>query len=105
MRLLIDECLPRVLKQLLIGHECRTVREMGWSGKTNGELLSVAEPSFDVLVTIDQNLQYQQDLTERTISVLVFVARSNQIEDLVPVVPAALSALQSIRHGAVVRVE
>jgi len=105
MRLLIDECLPRALKQLLLGHECLTVREVGWSGKTNGELLTLAEASFDVLVTIDQNLQHQQDLTNRSISVLVFVARSNQIEDLVPAIPAALSALQNMRRGEVVRVE
>jgi len=105
MKLLIDERLPRSLKQLLVGHECRTVREMGWSGKANGELLALAEPSFDVLVTIDQNLQHQQDCTNRNISVLVFVSRSNQIEDLAPAIPAALSALQNMRHGVVVRVE
>jgi predicted nuclease of predicted toxin-antitoxin system len=53
MRLLIDECLPRALKRFFIGHECRTVQEMGWSGKKNGDLLSLAEAEFDVLATID----------------------------------------------------
>ncbi|MGA2905277.1 MAG: DUF5615 family PIN-like protein [Candidatus Korobacteraceae bacterium] len=54
MRVLIDECLPRALKRLLHEHHCRTVREMGWSGRSNGVLLSLAEAEFDVLVTIDR---------------------------------------------------
>lgn len=105
MKLLIDECLPRALKRLLIGHECRTVREMGWSGTTNGELLTLAEPEFDVFVTIDQSLQYQQSLTNRRISLLVFTAKTNQIEDLAPAVPNALSKLRSMQPGTVTCVE
>ena len=58
MKLLIDECLPRTLKRLLGDHECRTVQEMGWSGKKNGVLLSLAELEFDVLVTVDQGMEY-----------------------------------------------
>jgi hypothetical protein len=77
---------------------------MGWSGKKNGELVSLAESDFDVLVTIDQGLEYQQNLASRNIAVLVFDARSNQIEDLGPAVPSALSALEIIRPGRVVRV-
>lgn len=104
MRLLIDECLPRDLKRLLTRRQCRTVQEMGWSGKKNGELVSLAEAGFDVLVTIDQGLGYQQNLANRQIAVLVFDGRSNQIEDLEPAVPAALSALEIILPGRVVRV-
>ncbi len=62
MKLLIDECLPRALKRLLAGHECRTVQEMSWSGKQNGVLLLLAEKEFDVLVTIDQGMEYEQNL-------------------------------------------
>src|SRR6267154_1351393 len=62
MKLLIDECLPRTLKRLLGDHECRTVQEMGWSGKKNGVLLSLAELEFDVLVTVDQGMEYEQTL-------------------------------------------
>jgi predicted nuclease of predicted toxin-antitoxin system len=64
MRVLIDECTPRALKKFLMdqGHECRTVQESGWAGKQNGELLGLAETAFDVLVTIDTNLRYQQNL-------------------------------------------
>ena len=71
MKLLIDECLPRALKRLLGDHECRTVQEMGWSGKKNGVLLSLAEREFDVLVTVDQGMEYEQDLASRKMAVLV----------------------------------
>jgi predicted nuclease of predicted toxin-antitoxin system len=76
MKLLIDECLPRALKRLLGDHECRTVQEMGWSGKKNGVLLSLAEREFDVLVTVDQGMEYEQDLASRKMAVLVLAARS-----------------------------
>ncbi len=104
MKLLIDECLPRVLKRLLGEHQCRTVQEMGWSGKKNAALLSLAEMEFDVLVTIDQRMEHEQDLANRRIAVLVLGARSNQIEDLAPIIPAALAALRGIQPGRVVRV-
>ena len=104
MKLLIDECLPRALKRLLAEHECRTVQEMSWSGKQNGVLLLLAEKEFDVLVTIDQGMEYEQNLANRTIALLVLRARSNQIEDLMPVIPAALTALRDIQPGQIVRV-
>jgi predicted nuclease of predicted toxin-antitoxin system len=104
MKLLIDECLPRTLKRLLGDHECRTVQEMGWSGKKNGVLLSLAELEFDVLVTVDQGIEYEQNLGNRKMAVLVLAARSNQIEDLEPIIPAALAALRSIHPGRAIRV-
>jgi len=104
MRLLIDECLPRALKRRFPEHEFRTVQEMGWSAKKNGVLLALADGKFDVLLTIDQNLEYQQDLANRQIAMLVISALSNQIEDLEPVVPHVLTALRNIRPGRVVRV-
>jgi hypothetical protein len=104
MRLLIDDCLPRALKRLLHGHTCRTVQEMAWSGIKNGALLSLAEGEFDALITIDQGLEYQQNLKERRIAILLLVSRSNQIEDLAPIVPAALTALETILPGQVVRI-
>jgi predicted nuclease of predicted toxin-antitoxin system len=104
MKVLIDECLPRALKRLLGEHECRTVQEMGWAGKKNGILLALADTEFDVLLTIDQGMEYQQELKGRKIAVLVFSAPSNQIEDLAPLLPAALDALRSIQPGRSVRV-
>jgi predicted nuclease of predicted toxin-antitoxin system len=64
MKVLVDECAPGTLKQVLVatGHECSTVQEAGWSGKENGELLRLADANFDVLVTIDRNIRYQQIL-------------------------------------------
>jgi hypothetical protein len=76
----------------------------GWSGKRNGELLALADPEFDVLVTADQGLEFQQNLARLRISVRVLVAPSNQVEDLVPLLPASLAALSKIEPGSVVEV-
>ena len=104
MRVLIDENLPRKLAGHLKGHECRTVAECGWAGKRNGELLSLAEPEFDVLLTLDKNIPYQQNLKSGRIAILIVRAHSNRIQDLLPVIPDCLVALQSIEPGQVVRV-
>ncbi len=104
MRVLIDECLPRALKRLLAEHECRTVQEMGWSGTQNGALLRLAQKRFDVLVTVDQSIEYEQNLANLKIALLVLGARSNQIEDLMPIIPAALAALRKIQPGQIIRV-
>jgi hypothetical protein len=66
--------------------------------------LSLAEAEFDALITIDQGFVYQQNLKERRIAILLLVSRSNQIEDLAPIVPAALTALETILPGQVVRI-
>jgi predicted nuclease of predicted toxin-antitoxin system len=78
MKVLIDECAPRALKLILAsnGHEFLTVQDAGWSGKENGELLALAEVEFDVLVTLDTNLRYQQNLAGRKISIVVLRAQS-----------------------------
>ena len=104
MKVLIDENLPRKLAGHLKGHECRIVVECGWAGKKNGELLSLAEPQFDVLLTLDKNIPYQQDLKSGRIAILIIRAPSNRIQDLLPVIPDCLVALQSIEPGHVVRV-
>jgi hypothetical protein len=104
MRILLDENLPRKLAVHLIGHECRTVVECGWSGKKNGELLTEADLPFDLLLTLDKNLPYQQDLTTKRIAVLIVRARSNRIQDLLPILPGCLAALASIQPRQVVRV-
>jgi hypothetical protein len=94
------------LKLLFIdaGHDCETVREAGWEGVANGELLAQAELLFDVLITVDKNLRYQQTFKNRVISVLVLRAKSNDIEDLEPLIPTALRALQSIKPGQVLEI-
>lgn len=72
MRLLLDECVPRKLKNSLAGHDCQTVPEAGFAGKKNGELLQLAEiAGFDVFITLDKGLEYQQNLKSRKLSIVV----------------------------------
>ena len=77
MRVLLDECLPKRLKHLLIGHNVQTVPEAGWAGKKNGELIRLATGKFDAFITIDSNLIYQQNLSGVSFGVVVLSARSN----------------------------
>ncbi len=103
MKILLDECLPRDLQKHLVGRECRTAPQVGLAGKANGELLVLAEKSgWRVLLTIDQGLPYQQNLAGRTISLVIIRAKSNRLPDLLPWVPAILSALRSLRPGQAV---
>ena len=102
MRILLDECLPRRLKNDLRRHDCRTVPEMGWAGRSNGDLLALAEPLFDVFLTMDANLHYQQNLLVRRLAIVVLRARSNRYADLAPLAPSIDSAIEAIEPGAVV---
>lgn len=105
MRILLDECVPRRLRRELARHDVRTVPEMGWSGKKNGELLQLlAGQGFEVLLTVDQNLRYQQNLQAAGVAVVVLVAASNRLADLVPLMPSVRAALGSIRPGDVVEI-
>ena len=104
MRILLDESLPRKLGQALAGHEVRTVQQTGWSGLKNGELLRRAKGSFDVFVTGDQNLEFQQGAASLTIPVVVLVAVNNRIETMRPLVPELLLVLSRIEPGQIVRV-
>lgn len=95
MRILLDEDLPRRLANRLVGHEGSTVQRSGWSGVKNGKLLALAATQFDVLLTMDSNLEYQQNLATLPIAVLVIQAVSNRIQHLEPVVP---NILQELKH-------
>ena len=105
MRILLDESLPQELQDELPGHRVLTVRESGWSGLKNGELLRQAADRFDVFLTADQNLQFQQNLSKLPIAVLVLVAPSNRMEALRPLIPQLLSILIALRPYTLVRVE
>ena len=105
MRVLLDECLPRKLKQHLPGCQVSTVPEMGWAGIKNGPLLRLMEPVFDVFVTIDSNLQSQQNLSSITLAIVVMAAPDNTLETLEPLMPQVLAALQRIGPGSLVRIE
>jgi len=106
MKVLIDECAPKALKKHLADHEhkCVTVQEACWAGKKNGQLLSLAETIFDVLVTLDTNLFYQQNLAGRKIAIVVLESSSNRLEHLRELFPDCVLALEKIQPGQIVRV-
>lgn len=99
MRILFDECLPRRLRQELPGHEVRTAQEMGWAGKRNGDLLRLAEQEFDVFVTVDQKLRFQQDIPAFALAVIVLVAPTNRFDDLRPLFPSVSKMLTQAPRG------
>ena len=70
MKVLFDECVPRPLRRMLVGHDLATIEQVGWKGTENGELLRKAEISFDAFITADKNLRHQQDLAGRRIAIL-----------------------------------
>ncbi len=105
MRILLDESRPRHLARELSGHQVRTLRQQGWQGLKNGELLKRAKSAgFSVLATADQNLEYQQNIAGMGMGILVIAARTTRIEDLRPLVPAMLEALESIQANQVAHV-
>ncbi|QJB44499.1 DUF5615 family PIN-like protein [Dolichospermum flos-aquae] len=105
MRILLDECAPRPLKRQLAEYDIKTVVEMGWSGKKNGELLRLMnQEGFTILLTTDQNLRYQQNLQQAVVAVVVLVAQSNKLADLLPLLPDARKVLNTIVPGAVIEV-
>ena len=104
MRLLLDECVPKRLKRERPGHEVQTVQDMGWAGIKNGALLKLADGRFDALLTVDQGIEYQQNLSGLSISVVVMLAASNDVADLRPLLPGVEQALASLRTGETMRV-
>jgi hypothetical protein len=104
MRLLLDECVPRRLKRELRGHEARTVQDMGWAGIKNGALLRLADGQFDALLTVDQGIEYQQNLSGLSIGVVIMVAASYDVDDLRSLLPAVAQVLTSLGRGEIVHV-
>jgi len=105
MRLLLDECVPRPFKNDLPGHDVHTVGEMGWSSKRNTELIQLAlAHRFECLLTVDQNLEFQQNISSSGIAVIVLVARTNRLKELRPLAPRVLTALATISPGEILRV-
>jgi len=105
MRLLLDECVPRPLKRDLGAHDVWHVVDMGWSSKRNGELLQLmVAQGFEALLTVDRNLEFQQDLRAAGVGVVVVLASTNRIKELRPLVPLMLEALTRLRPGESIRV-
>jgi hypothetical protein len=94
------------LAREISGHDVRTVQQCGWAGFNNGELLRVAaDAGFEVLVTADRNLQFQQNLSQSRLRVILLVASSNALEDLLPLVPGLLAAIPKTSPGQLSREE
>lgn len=104
MRVLLDECLPHRLKADLSDREVRTAQEEGWAGLKNGELLRVAAGRFDVLLTVDRSIAFQQNLRGLSIGILAMVVPSNRLVDLRPLMLQVRQALPKVRAGQVLRV-
>lgn len=101
MKVPVDECIDWRLTRDIVGHEVRTARQMGWSTIGNGELLALAAKEFDVFVTVDRNLSFQQNLPSFAISVILLRARTNRLSDLQGLVPELLARIRSARPGTV----
>jgi len=102
VKILLDESVPRLLKLRLPQLNISTVQEMGWAGVQNGELPRRAEELFDVLITADRNLRYQQNLSGRKLAILVLP--SSQVPLVTRLVPVVETLLTTIRPGAIVDV-
>ncbi len=105
MKILLDECLPKDLRKHLVGHDCATVPEAGLAGRANGELRTLAERSgWQVRLTVDRGMPYQQNLAGRAISLAVIRIPSNCLPDLLPHVPKILAALPTLKPGEVIQI-
>ena len=102
MNVLLDECTPHVLKKLLTAFDIATVQELGWAGITNGALLQLAEGSFDVLITSDQNLKYQQNLAGKRLAIIQLP--TNQVPLIVKIAPAISEVLNTIKPGEFIEI-
>ena len=104
MKVLLDECVDRRLAHELSPYKVRTVTDLGWAGITNGELLSRAALEFDVFLTVDRNLPFQQHLPKYNIAVILVEAVSNRLSDLLKLVPRIVEAIPTAPGGTVTRV-
>lgn len=108
-KILLDECLPKKLKYRIEELDpeffAKTTPDMGWASLSNGELLSVAEVEFDVFITSDKNLSFQQSIPSSSIEVVLLKARTNTYEDLLPLVEKLQSVINSHEPGNFIEIE
>jgi hypothetical protein len=103
MRILLDECLRRGLKAAIIGHDVSTVPEMGWAGLPDHVILEEAATRVDVFITVDRLMAGQSWSPLHPLRVIILVAPSNRLSDLLPLIPAIRTALEAIQPGEIVR--
>lgn len=104
MRLLLDECVTRYVKRDLAEHDVMTIEEAGLKGLKNGVLLRHIAGRFDVLITVDKNIPYQQNTGELSVAILMLLAKSNAYAHLSPLMPQTLEALKQIKQGDIIRI-
>jgi len=105
MRILLDENLDWRLKRSLPGHEIESVQKNGWAGTKNGELLALADQAFDVFVTMDGNIEFQQNYARLRLAIVALRARSNRLRDTEPLMPKVLALLPVLQPGTITVVE
>ena len=103
-RILLDECIDWRLSKHLRPHQVSTVAKAGWAGIKNGQLLRRAEAGFDVFITVDRNLSFQQHVAEFDVAVIVMHATSNRLQDMVPLAPKLLKAIAIAAPGRAVTI-
>ena len=99
MKILIDECAPFKLSQLLHGHSVYSVQMMKWAGVKNGELIKIADEKFDLFITIDKNLKYQQNLSRIRMAIVLIEVNNNRIENVLKAAATLPDLLNSIETG------
>jgi predicted nuclease of predicted toxin-antitoxin system len=105
MRVLLDNNLDRRLARLLVGHEVTHARRLGWAELQNGDLIASGEAAgFDVLITGDKNLRYQQNLKDRRISIVTLNTRFIILQDIAPLAPKVLTALEELPEGSFITI-
>lgn len=101
MRVLIDECLDWRLANGLPGHTVSSVARVGWAGIKNGRLLTLAEQQFDVFITADRNMSFQQNLPQFRIAVVILAAASTRLKDTLPLMQSLLTIISQLQAGTV----
>lgn len=104
MKILLDECVDARFAPHVTGFDTQTVIGKGWAGISNGKLLALAQTEFDVFVTVDRNLSFQQHLPKFSIAVILIHCKSNRVQDLLPLLPELLDAIPRALLGQVVHV-
>jgi hypothetical protein len=99
VKVLLDECVDWRLSRDIPGHDVKTARQLGWTAIKNGELLTLAAVDFDVFVTVDRNLSFQQNLVSFSIAVIILKGKTNRLSDLRPLVPRLLAAMEAAEPG------
>jgi predicted nuclease of predicted toxin-antitoxin system len=104
LKIFLDHCVPKRLLRLLAEHAVKTAYQMGWAAKKNGELLKLVASEFEVFLTVDQNLRYQQNLASSSLKFIVLVAANNQYDTLAPLIPQVNMALTKLAPGDVIEI-